>query len=145
MPEALAPAGHVITPGIDDVLDRIEQEADFAAARREWFEGHQLSAGELAYFNTVFSAVLRETNKRLLTHGVVLGSCAPNPKGFGAVFMGRDHEGREYDVTLGIPPEVRLAKEALGQESFVRELIGMVCEGVLSKRAEYLSRGGLAR
>lgn len=145
MSEIGATAGIVLTPGIDDVLDRIEQEADFAAARKEWFEGSQLSAGELAYFNTVFTAVLRETNKRLLTHGVVLGSCAPNPKGFGAVFMGRDREGREYDVTLGIPPEVRLAKEALGQESFVRDLIAMVTDGVLSKRREYLERGGMAR
>ncbi len=136
-------AGIVLTPGIDDVLERIEQEEDFARDRKAWFEGAELSPGELAYFQTIFSAVLREANRHLFGHGIVLGSCAPNPKGFGAVFVGADHAGRRYDVTLGIPPEVRLEKEALGQESFVRWCIGAVCEGVLAKRKHYLERGGL--
>jgi hypothetical protein len=138
-----APAGHVITPGVDDVLERIEQEEDFCRDRRAWFEGNELTRPELEYFQRIFTAVLKEANKHLLGHGVVLMGCSPSPKGFGAVFVGSDYENRRYDVTLGIPPEVRLSLEALGQESFVRELIGMVCEGVLAKRAEYLRRGGL--
>jgi hypothetical protein len=142
---ALAPAAVIKTPGIDDVLERIEQEEDLARDRREWHEGVELKPGELAYFQTIFTAVLREANKRLLSHGVVLLACAPNPRGFGAVFMGTDREGREYDVTLKLPPEVRLAKEALGGEAFVRDLIGMVTEGVLEKRREYLARGGMQR
>jgi hypothetical protein len=139
----LAPAGIVLTPGIDDVLERIEQEEDHCRDRRAWYEGETLSPAELGRFQTVFTAVLKEANKHLLGHGVVLMGCSPNPKGFGAVFVGSDYENRRYDVTLVIPPEVRLAKEALGQEAFVRELIGMVCEGVLEKRAEYLRRGGM--
>lgn len=140
----LAPAGHIITPGIDDMLARIEQEEDFARDRREWYEGGTLSPGELAYFETIFRAVLLEANKRLYEHGVVLLACSPNPKGFGAVFVGVDRQDRRYDVTLGIPPEVRIAKEALGQERFVRDLIDMVTGGVLAKRREYLERGGMA-
>lgn len=141
---ALAPAAVIKTPGIDDVLERIEQEEDFARDRREWHEGVELKPGELAYFQTIFTAVLRETNKRLLSHGVVLLACSPNPRGFGAVFIGRDGENREYDVTLKLPPEVRLAREALGEEHFVRSLIADVTEGVLAKRTEYLARGGMA-
>jgi hypothetical protein len=141
----IAPAGIVRTQGIDDVLERVEQEEDFARDRREWHEGVTLNPGELAYFQTIFTAVLRETNRRLLSHGVVLTACGPNPKGFGAVFMGTDRENRKYDVTMVIPPEVRLAKEALGQEDFVRDLIGMVTDGVLQKRREYLARGGMAK
>lgn len=136
--------GIVKTPGIDDVLERVEQEEDFARDRREWLEGNELTPGELAYFQTVFTAVLREANKRLLEHGVVLTTCSPNPRGFGAVFLGLDRQSREYDVTLGIPPEVRIAKESLGQESFVRELIDMVTGAVLQKRREYLTRGDMA-
>jgi len=135
--------GIVRTPGIDDVLERIEQEEDFARDRRAWFEGSTLTPGELAYFQTIFQAVLTESNKRLLGHGVVLMGCSPSPKGFGAVFIGTDREDRRYDATLVIPPEVRLAKEALGQEHFVRELIDMVTSEVLRKRREYLDRGGL--
>lgn len=135
--------GIVRTPGIDDVLERVEQEEDFARDRREWHEGVSLTPGELAYFQTIFTAVLREANQRLLGHGVVLLACSPNPKGFGAVFIGTDREERRYEVTMAIPPEVRLAKEALGQERFVRELIDMVCDGVLQKRRKYLMRGGM--
>ncbi|HVJ13842.1 MAG TPA: hypothetical protein VM686_00315 [Polyangiaceae bacterium] len=140
-----APAGIVLTPGIDDVLERIEQEEDFARDRRALLDGVPLTPAELEEFRAIFTVVQREANRHLLSHGVVLGACGVNPRGFGAVFMGIDREGRSYDVTLGpIPPEVRLAKQALGQESFVRWMIDIVAGEVVAQKRRYLERGGLS-
>ena len=138
-------AGIVRTPGIDDVLERIEQEEDFARDRRAVLDGVQLSPVEFEEAKAIFTVVQRETNRHLLSHGVVLGAMGVNPRGFGAVFMGLDREGREYDVTLGpIPAEVRLSMRALGEEHFVRGLIDMVTSEVVAQKRRYLERGGLS-
>ena len=141
-----APAGIVRTPGVDDVLERIEQEEDFARDRRALLDGVPLSPVELEEFRAIFSVVQREANRQLLSHGVVLGACGINPRGFGAVFMGIDREGRQYDVTLGpIPPEVRLSKQALGEEHFVRWMIDIDTGEVVTQKRRYLERGGMTQ
>lgn len=142
-PEIGATPGHIITPGVDDVLMALEREGDYVKDRAEMFEGRVQTPAELEQWTKLFTIVQKEANKRLNLHQVHLGGCAPNNRGYGAVFIGFDSDGRRYDVTLGIPMEERRNLEAAGRESFIRALIDMVCGAVLERRDNYLRRGGL--
>ncbi len=135
--------GVVKVPGVDDVLDALAREENYVKDRAEMFEGRDQTATELEAWKQLFRHVQREANKRLNGHLVHLVACSPNPRAFGAVFVGYDSERRRYDVTLGIPMTERRNLELAGRESFVRSLIDMVVGGTLAKRQEYLRRGEL--
>lgn len=135
-------AGHIITPGVDDVLNALAREEDYVKDRAERFEGRPQTPNELEQWKRLFTQVQKEANKRLNAHGVHLGACAPNPRAWGAAFIGFDTEERRYDVTLAIPSEERRNLELAGREAFVRGLIDMVVGATLAKREEYLRRGG---
>jgi hypothetical protein len=142
-PEIGPTAGHVITPGIDDVLESLAAEEDRIKERHEQFEGREQTPAELEAWKHLFTQVQKEANKRLNAHSVHLFGCAPNARAFGAVFIGFDSENRRYEVMLGIPATERRNMELAGREAFVRSLIDMVVAGTLAKRQEYLRRGGL--
>jgi len=135
--------GVVKVPGVDDVLDALAREEDYVRDRAELFEGRDQTPAEIEAWQQLFRRVQREANKRLNEHQVHLLACSPNPRAFGAVFVGYDSERRRYDVTLGIPTAERRNLELAGRESFVRGLIDMVVGGTLAKRQEYLRRGSL--
>lgn len=136
-------AGKIVTPGVDDVLDAFAREEDLIKERHEQFEGREQTPGELEAWKRLFTQVQKEANKRLNSHNVHLFACSPNPRAFGAVFIGYDSEKRGYEVTLGIPATERRNMELAGREPFVRSLIDMVVSGTLAKREEYLRRGGM--
>lgn len=136
-------AGIVKVPGVDDVLDALAREEDYVKDRAEMFEGREQTPVELEQWKRLFTEVQKEANKRLNAQQVHLFGCSPNPRAFGASFIGFDSENRRYDVTLAIPMAERRNLMAAGRESFVRELIEMVVGGTLAKREEYLRRGGM--
>ncbi len=142
-PELGPTAGHIITPGVDNVLAALEAEQDRMREQREQFEGREQTPQELEAWGRLFTQVQKEANKRLNAHQVHLFSCSPNPRAFGAVFIGFDTEKRGYEVVLGIPATERRNLELAGREAFVRSLIDMVVSGTLAKREEYLQRGGM--
>lgn len=145
--ESVGPIGEVASiikvPGVDDVLDAFAREEDYVKDRQEQFEGRPQTPSELEAWKRLFTEVQKESNRILNGHDVHLFACAPNPLGFGAVFIGYDSEKRGYEVTLGIPAAERRNMELAGREAFVRELIGEVVKGTLAKREEYLQRGGM--
>lgn len=138
-----AAAGIVKVPGVDDVLDALAAEENYVKDRAEMFEGRPQTPSELEQWKRLFTEVQKQANRLLNNHHVHLLGCSPNPNGFGACFIGFDSEQRRYEVTLGIPMAERRNMELAGREGFVRELIGMVVQGTLAKREEYLRRGGM--
>ena len=142
-PEIGPVAGVIKVLGVDDVLDAFAREENYIKDRQEMFEGRDQTPGELERWKRLFTEVQKEANKILNGHQVHLFACAPNPRGFGASFIGYDVEKRRYDVTLAIPMEERRNQEKAGRESFVRWMIGAIVEATLGKRQEYLRRGGL--
>lgn len=138
-----AVAGIIKTPGIDDALDAIESEADVVKENVNLLEGAQQSRAELERWNALYRETLTQCNKRLMPQGVVLGGCAPNPAGLGAVFAGIDHDKRDYLVTLSLPAKERNDFANASKEDFVRWAIDTICGAVLEQRAIYLRRAGL--
>jgi hypothetical protein len=135
-------AGIVKTPGIDDVLDAIESEADVVKENVNLLEGTTQTRAELERWTALYQETLEQCNQRLIPRGVVLGACCPNPNGLGAVFAGIDHDQRDYLVTLSLPARERVDFEAASKETFVRWAINVICDEVISQRETYMRRGG---
>lgn len=136
---ALAPAGHVITPGIDDVIERVEEAADFAEYRRKFFEGEQQSPQAQAWQRRLLGRISAECNK-LLAGRVTLVGCHPELMGFGARIYGTDSDGRNYQVDFRYDDEDRMANARMDDEVRVRASIDIIVAGVLEQRAIYLHR-----
>lgn len=135
---ALAPAGIVKTKGVDDVLDKVYEALDAQEFRNEFFEGRDLSGDEIRRRSELLTTITREVNIRL--NGRVRVRCsAPEVMGRGARFLGTDSEDRLYTVDFFYGAEDRMAHAPDDRESEVREVVGMIVEGILAKRAEYLA------
>lgn len=136
---ALAPAGIVKTPGIDDVIAGVEEAADFAEYRRKFFEGEQLSPEAQAWQRRLLGRISAECNK-LLAGRVTLVGCHPELMGFGARIYGTDSDGRDYQVDFRYDDEDRMANARMDDEVRVRSSIDIIVGEVLKQRAIYLHR-----
>lgn len=136
---ALAPAGHIITPGVDDVLKGVEEAIDFAAYRKRFFEGEQLDNSEVRQRMQMLTRIVREVNINLAGRVRIIGGW-PELNGFGARLEGRDSDEREYMIEYHADDEMRMANEPEDKERLVREVIDMITTEILAQRARYLSR-----
>lgn len=136
---ALAPAGHVITPGIDDVIERVEEAADFAEYRNKFFEGEELSPQEFERKKQLLTRILREVNINLAGRVRITGG-RPELRGFGAKLVGTDSDGRDYKIEYHADDEMRMANERDDTEPLVREIIDNITTEILRQRAIYLHR-----
>jgi hypothetical protein len=136
---ALSAAGIVKTPGIDDVLERVEEAADFAAYRKKFFEGEELSKNQVEQKRQLLTRIVREVNLHLAGRVRIIGGW-PELNGFGARLEGRDSDDREYKIEYHADDEMRMANEPEDKEKLVREVIDMITTEILAQRARYLSR-----
>ncbi|HKY41370.1 MAG TPA: hypothetical protein VJN18_35800 [Polyangiaceae bacterium] len=147
-------AGHVITPGIDDVLEALESEEDIVAANRELLEGRPLSREESERWTRLFNEVMREANKRLAVKDIVLLSAVPEPNGLGGVIAGCDRAAfdgatrgvhmpsEEYLVTITLPARERVDIARSQREEFARWLIDLVCAECIAQQRAYRAQKG---
>jgi hypothetical protein len=136
---ALSAAGIVKTPGIDDVIERVEEAADFAAYRKKFFEGEQQSPEAQAWQRRLLGQIAEQCNK-LLAGRVTLTGCHPELMGFGARIYGHDSDGRRYEVDFRYDDEDRMANVRMDDDVRVRASIDIIVTGVLEQRAVYLHR-----
>jgi hypothetical protein len=135
-------AGIIKTPGIDDALDAIESEEDVIKENVNLLEGAPQTRAELERWQELYRETLQQCNRRLMPRGVLLVACAPNPNGLGAVFVGTDHDKRDYIVTLTLPARERNDFARASKEDFVRWAIDVVCSETISQRDTYMRRAG---
>lgn len=140
----VAPAGHVKDHN-DVVLGLLDAEQEHAPVRQEYFEGRPLSEPERQLRQFILKVVMREVSTRLTPHSVHILGCYPEEMGFGARFVGRDDQGRDYRIDYRWDDQHRLGLAAIDSTSFVREMVADICEAIVAEKANYLRRGGMAR
>lgn len=136
---AKAPAGIVITPGVDDVIAALERQIDHVEYQQRFFEGVQLSSEDLEFHRRLWYQIIPRVNEVLGGQCWITGG-HPELNGFGARLLGTDSDGREYTAEFHYDDELRMANSRLDAEPLVRECIDLIAGAMLGERAKYMHR-----
>lgn len=136
---AAAPAGIVITPGVDDVIQALEQQIDHLEYQQRFFEGKELPEADLEFHRQLWRQIIPRCNE-LLAGRVRIFGAHPELNGFGARLYGTDSDNREYKLDFHYDDELRMANARIDSEALVRECIDLIVGATLAERAKYLHR-----
>lgn len=142
---ALAPAGIVKTPGVDDLLDRVELALDAQDFRNEFLEGKELAQDESERRFRELRAVSKAVDVRLADLGVRMLGAQPETVGRGARFHGSDLKGREYVIDLHLDDEDRMKSKDFDAQLDGLDTVNLIERAVRARHAEYLADERMAR
>lgn len=139
-PREIGPTAGIVRTVADDVLDRVEGEADAAAYRVKFFEGERLKAQEYESRCRALTEIARECNKRLESHQVEIVGAYPERFGFGARFVGKDTDGRDYAIDFKLDDQDRMDGLPFESKRVVAAVVMTIVGEVVKQRRHYLSR-----
>lgn len=139
MPE-IGPTAGIVRTVADDVLDRIEGEADAATFRAKFFEGERISEQEYESRCRALTEIARECNRRLAGQCVEIVGAYPERLGFGARFVGKDTDGRDYQIDFKLDDQDRMDGLPFESKRVVAAVVMTIVGEVVKQRRHYLSR-----
>ncbi len=142
---ALAPAGIVKVPGVDDVLDRVELALDGQDFRNKFLEGEQLKQDEERKRFSELQALAKAVTVRLADLGVRIVGAQPELVGRGARFHGTDAAKRDYVIDLHLDDEDRMRNRDFDAQLDGLDTVNLIERAVRARHAEYLENERLER
>lgn len=136
----IGPTAGIVRTVADDVLDRVEGEADATAFRARFFEGEELSNQEYESRCRALREIAAECNKRLLGQCVEIVGAHPERLGFGARFVGKDTDGRDYTIDFKLDDQDRMDGLPFESKRVVAAVVMTIVGEVVKQRRHYLSR-----